>query len=114
MYISIQWPSIVTEKVSSLFSPSACTERKQTKRQAQKHVHCQINRPITVETLMPVYVTFVSLNHFEKISKRWHLFFFTLKVKAPYRMKVVDSALKVAHEAVYVSYGSVGGGMLGD
>lgn len=27
MYISIQWPSIVTEKVSSLFSPSAWRER---------------------------------------------------------------------------------------
>lgn len=41
-------------------------------------------------------------------------FFFRLKEKARYRMKVVDGALKVAHEAVYVSYGSVGGGMLGD
>lgn len=27
MYISIQWPSIVTEKVSSLFSPSACQRK---------------------------------------------------------------------------------------
>lgn len=29
-------------------------------------------------------------------------------------MKVVDSTLKVAHEAVHVSYGSVGGGVLRD
>lgn len=29
-------------------------------------------------------------------------------------MEVVNSALKVAHETVHVSYGGVGGGMLGD
>lgn len=29
-------------------------------------------------------------------------------------MEVVDRTLKVAHEAVHVSYGSVGGGMLRD
>lgn len=34
--------------------------------------------------------------------------------KALYRMKVVNSTLKVAHEAVHVSYGSIGGGMLRD
>lgn len=31
-----------------------------------------------------------------------------------YRMKVVDSALKVTHEAVYISYGRVRGRMLRD
>lgn len=29
-------------------------------------------------------------------------------------MKVVNSALEVTHEAVHVSDGSIGGGMLGD
>lgn len=32
MYISIQWPSIVTEKVSSLFKPSAYHRKEQTKK----------------------------------------------------------------------------------
>lgn len=31
-----------------------------------------------------------------------------------YRVEVVDSALEVAHEAVYISYGGVGGGVLRD
>ena len=37
-----------------------------------------------------------------------------LKRKELYRMEVVNSALKVAHEAVHVSDGSIGGGMLRD
>lgn len=37
-----------------------------------------------------------------------------LKGKGLYRMEVVNSALKVAHEAVHVSYGRIGGGMLRD
>lgn len=31
---------------------------------------------------------------------------------ALYRMEVVDSALKVTHEAVHISYGSIGGSVL--
>lgn len=32
----------------------------------------------------------------------------------PHRVKVVDGAFEVAHEAVHVSDGRVGGGVLGD
>lgn len=35
-----------------------------------------------------------------------------LKERAPYRVEVVDGALKVPHEAVHVSDGRVGGGVL--
>lgn len=37
-----------------------------------------------------------------------------LKKMTQYRMKVVNSTFKVPHEAVHVSYGSIGGGMLRD
>lgn len=34
--------------------------------------------------------------------------------KVLYRMKVVNGTLEIAHEAVHVSYGSIGGGVLRD
>ncbi len=44
MYISIQWPSIVTEKVSSLFSPSAYKERNQSINILIRNTFVDINR----------------------------------------------------------------------
>lgn len=52
--------------------------------------------------------------HLFHTHKRWEINEKQPEETALYRMEVVDSTLKVTHEAVHISYGSIGGSVLRD